>query len=166
MWYNSSVTSLLEYLFVSKRYPTADTTVLLAKNYFKIAQKVAKSLDSFCNKICSQDLPKIAQSGRTVHQSKWKCFRFLSIFGEFSFFCSKPETGLYGLKQIVVKEEIISFQNKEKRFQREVPQTQILYGRVPWSSGYGKRLTFRRSWVWIPGHCRYTGWPFFHISLL
>ena len=80
MWHSSSVTSVLEYLFVSKRYPTADTTVLLAKNYFKIAQKVAKSLDSFCNKICSQDLPKIAQSGRTVHQSKWKCFRFFVHF--------------------------------------------------------------------------------------
>ena len=23
-------------------------------------------------------------------------------------------------------------------------------GREPWSSGYGKRLTFRRSWVQIP----------------
>ena len=29
----------------------------------------------------------------------------------------------------------------------------------PWSSGYGKRLTFRRSWVRIPAP--YTGWAFF-----
>ena len=32
-------------------------------------------------------------------------------------------------------------------------------GREPWSSGYGKRLTFRRSWVRIPAP--YTGWTFF-----
>ena len=29
----------------------------------------------------------------------------------------------------------------------------------PWSSGYGKRLTFQRSWVRIPA--LYTGWTFF-----
>ena len=32
-------------------------------------------------------------------------------------------------------------------------------GREPWSSGYGKRLTFQRSWVRIPA--QYTGWTFF-----
>ena len=32
-------------------------------------------------------------------------------------------------------------------------------GREPWSSGKGKRLTFRRSWVRIPAP--YTGWTFF-----
>ena len=32
-------------------------------------------------------------------------------------------------------------------------------GQEPWSSGYGKRLTFRRSWVRIPA--LYTGWTFF-----
>ena len=35
----------------------------------------------------------------------------------------------------------------------------------PWSGGYGKRLTFRRSsWVWIPAP--YIRWNFFHIYLL
>ena len=33
------------------------------------------------------------------------------------------------------------------------------FGREPWSSGYGKRLTFRRLWVRIPAP--YTGWTFF-----
>ena len=37
-------------------------------------------------------------------------------------------------------------------------------GREPWSSGYGRRLMFQRSWVWIPAP--YTGWIFFHIYLL
>ena len=37
-------------------------------------------------------------------------------------------------------------------------------GQEPWSSGYEKRLTFRRSWVRIPAP--YTGWKFFHIYLL
>ena len=37
-------------------------------------------------------------------------------------------------------------------------------GREPWSSGYGRRLTFLRSWVRIP--VPYTGWTFFHIKLL
>ena len=32
---------------------------------------------------------------------------------------------------------------------------------LPWSSGYGRRLTFRRSWVWIPAP--YTGWTW-HFS--
>ena len=35
-------------------------------------------------------------------------------------------------------------------------------GRDPWSSGYGRRLKFRRSCVWIM--VLYTGWTFFHIS--
>ena len=34
----------------------------------------------------------------------------------------------------------------------------------PWSSGYGRRLMFQRSWVQIPAP--YTGWTFFHIYLL
>ena len=37
-------------------------------------------------------------------------------------------------------------------------------GWEPWSSGYGKRLMFQRSWVRIPA--LYTGWTFFHIYLL
>ena len=32
-------------------------------------------------------------------------------------------------------------------------------GREPWSSGYGWRLVFERSWVWIPAP--YTEWTFF-----
>ena len=34
-----------------------------------------------------------------------------------------------------------------------------MFGQEPWSSGYGKRLTFQRSWVRIPAP--YTGWTFF-----
>ena len=37
-------------------------------------------------------------------------------------------------------------------------------GREPWSSGYGRRLMFRRLWVRIP--VPYTRWTFFHIYLL
>ena len=37
-------------------------------------------------------------------------------------------------------------------------------GREPWSSGYGRRLMFVRSWVQIPA--LYTGGTFFHIDLL
>ena len=38
-------------------------------------------------------------------------------------------------------------------------------GREPWSSGNGKRLTFQRSWVWIPAP--FTGWTFFqHIFVV
>ena len=33
----------------------------------------------------------------------------------------------------------------------------------PWSSGCGKRLVFKWSWVWIP--VPYTGWTFFHIHI-
>ena len=36
-------------------------------------------------------------------------------------------------------------------------------GREPWSSGYGRRLMFQRSWVQIPAP--YTGWTFFHIHI-
>ena len=38
------------------------------------------------------------------------------------------------------------------------------FRREPWSSGYGWRLMFQRSWVRIPAP--YTGWTFFHIYLL
>ena len=34
-----------------------------------------------------------------------------------------------------------------------------MYWREPLSSGYGRRLMFQRSWVWIPAP--YTGWTFF-----
>ena len=37
-------------------------------------------------------------------------------------------------------------------------------GREPWSSGFGRRLMFPRSWVQIPA--LYTGRIFFHICLL
>ena len=40
----------------------------------------------------------------------------------------------------------------------------IKVGREPWSSSYGKRLMFQRSWVRIPAP--YTEWTFFHICLL
>ena len=33
-----------------------------------------------------------------------------------------------------------------------------MVGREPWSSGYGKRLKFQRSWVRFPA--LYTGWTF------
>ena len=36
-----------------------------------------------------------------------------------------------------------------------------VYGWEPWFSGYGRRLMFWRSWVWIP--VPYTGWRFFTI---
>ena len=40
----------------------------------------------------------------------------------------------------------------------------VLAWREPWSSGYGRRLMFRRWWVRIPSP--YTGWTFFHFNLL
>ena len=46
-----------------------------------------------------------------------------------------------------------SFDNPEKVIKH------MKQGREPWSSGYGKRLTFRRSWVRILEP--YTGWTFF-----
>ena len=36
-----------------------------------------------------------------------------------------------------------------------------MLGGEPWSSGYGRRLKFQRSWVWIPAP--YTGWTW-HFS--
>ena len=39
-----------------------------------------------------------------------------------------------------------------------------IYGREPWSSGYGRRLASLRSWVQILAP--YTGWTFFHIYLI
>ena len=38
------------------------------------------------------------------------------------------------------------------------------FGRGPWSSSYGRRLMFWRSWVQIPAP--FTGCSFFHIDLL
>ena len=40
----------------------------------------------------------------------------------------------------------------------------ITNGREPWSSDYGRRLMFWRSWVWIPA--LHTGWTFFTFILL
>ena len=39
-----------------------------------------------------------------------------------------------------------------------------LHGREPWSSGYGRRLTYRRSWVRIP--VPYTGWTWYFFTLI
>ena len=38
----------------------------------------------------------------------------------------------------------------------------MFYGREPWSSGYGRRLTFQRLWVRIPA--LYTGWTLFTVK--
>ena len=39
---------------------------------FTTAQKVTKHLGYFCNKICCQEIPKIAQSGHTSQQEREK----------------------------------------------------------------------------------------------
>ena len=50
--------------------------------------------------------------------------------------------------------------NRSKKVSSLFLQTNYLrFGREPWSSGYGKRLTFQRSWVRFPAP--YTGWTFF-----
>ena len=38
----------------------------------------------------------------------------------------------------------------------------FLFGRVPWSSGYGRRLMFQRPWVWIPAPDTGWTWHFSH----
>ena len=43
-------------------------------------------------------------------------------------------------------------------------KTIVLVKRLPWSSGYGRRVMFRRPWVRIPA--QYSIWTFFHIYLL
>ena len=45
------------------------------------------------------------------------------------------------------------------RWRHFYPLTFVTIGREPWSSDYGRRLTFWRSWVRIP--VPYTGWTFF-----
>ena len=40
----------------------------------------------------------------------------------------------------------------------------MYHGREPWSSGYGRRLTILRSWVWIPAP--YTGWTWHFFTLI
>ena len=47
-----------------------------------------------------------------------------------------------------------------ERFIRFEPRTPVL-GWEPWSSGYVRRLTSKRSWVQIPAPG--TGWSLFHI---
>ena len=37
---------------------------------FTTAHKVTKNLGCFCNKICCQEIPKIAQSGHTSQQER------------------------------------------------------------------------------------------------
>ena len=49
---------------------------------------------------------------------------------------------------IVIYRSFLSFKGPGRR-----------WGRVPWSSGYGRRLMFRRSWVQIPAPV--TGWTLF-----
>ena len=46
----------------------------------------------------------------------------------------------------------------------KLEQRSFFLGREPWSSGYGRRLSFWRSWVRIS--VLYTGWIFIHINLL
>ena len=45
-----------------------------------------------------------------------------------------------------------------------IPTNYSKSGREPWSGGYGRRLMFRRSWVWIPA--LYTGWTFSHLFVV
>ena len=67
-------------LKVAQIYPNVDPKSSLNRVYFKVmsflkAQKVTKYLGYFCNKICYQELLKIAQSGHTgsnVHNICWR----------------------------------------------------------------------------------------------
>ena len=43
--------------------------------------------------------------------------------------------------------------------ENEIDLKLLQSGQEPWSSGYGKRLTFQRLWVRILA--QYTGWTFF-----
>ena len=45
-----------------------------------------------------------------------------------------------------------------------VTQRHLIVGWEPWSSGYGRRLTYQRSWVRIP--VPYTGWTWYFFTLI
>ena len=45
-----------------------------------------------------------------------------------------------------------------------IGSTKFRGGREPWSSGYGKRLTFQRLCVQFP--VQYTGWTFSHLFVV
>ena len=48
---------------------------------------------------------------------------------------------------------------KLQRYSSDLTSKNHSFRREPWSSGYGRRLTFWRPWVWIS--VPYTGWTFF-----
>ena len=67
-------------------------------------------------------------------------------------------TGHLGKTQGVRNSNIIIIRLPLKHFTISKAETKTL-GQKPWSSGYGRRLTFKRSWVRIP--VPDTGWTFF-----
>ena len=61
------------------------------------------------------------------------------------------------------EKEKLGNERDQKEYKQALREKGIIK-KEPWSSGYGKRLSFQRSWIRIPAP--YTGWTFFHIYLL
>ena len=91
------------------------------------------------NLLLPKESPKMAQSGHTA-----SCTMFLHSLTAFA------------------NENVIDLATNNRI--RICLKTRVHFGREPWSSGYGWRLMFERSWVRIPA--LYTGRTYFHINLL
>ena len=59
-----------------------------------------------------------------------------------------------------VMQKSITFALEPSPVPDTIPRQTLKVGREPWSSGYGSRLIFQRSWVRIPA--LYTEWTFSH----
>ena len=75
----------------------------------------------------------------------------------FTFFVRYRECGCVGERERERERESI-FETGQTISKNEGDK-KLFLGREPWSSGYGRRLMFRRSGVQIPAP--YTGWTFF-----
>ena len=137
---NGLIQQILFPLLWSRRVWTLDVPVL---------RQVYAALEPFS---CKKSLNRMGSFGH------FRLFRSTALLSHHPFLAEKNFFCNWGLNT-----GNLLFNSKQVfKFKRYFISVKVL--QEPWSSGYGKRLTFRRSWVRIPAP--YIGWTFFHIYLL
>ena len=121
---------------------------------FKSSKLISSNRELFSGRACI--CPNVKQILYCPHRTDSFCFdisstQHLTIWAG-NDLSSPPTKELHGLR-VPSKFCVTRWGNKDQQ-----------QGREPWSSGYGKILTFLRSWVRILAP--YTAWTLFHIYLL
>ena len=102
-----------------------------------------------CSYVSTMKLPRFVAS---IH---WKIIHWESSKHVWTFYITLSNLSHVLSLSLFLSKEFAGF-DWSIRWLMEVTPLTCNPGLAHWSSGYGRRLTFERSWVWIPAP--YTGW--------